>query len=237
MTDKNPPGDDMDETRSEVTNKEKESIQDLRQSGIEDQELATEMVKRAEDSSVTIAALTELERSGWGEPDYLKDKPVIDYLGIDEQPQVIVTSGAPPEFHGSYSVNWTKTKGYLTIFVATDKRLLILQGHKNGDMSVSIPYNEIASAEVLETHGLCGVEISTTKGDIELSPTMGALDDIDVRPLIQYINKNAAGQIDTSGEYSTQKSQSSQICPECGWQNPVNNNYCHDCGTDLNQDE
>lgn len=28
-------------------------------------------------------------------------------------------------------------------------------------------------------------------------------------------------------------SQPKQICSECGWKNPKSNNYCHDCGTEL----
>lgn len=28
-------------------------------------------------------------------------------------------------------------------------------------------------------------------------------------------------------------SQPTQICSECGWKNPKKNNYCHDCGSEL----
>lgn len=30
-----------------------------------------------------------------------------------------------------------------------------------------------------------------------------------------------------------QTSRSKQICGDCGWQNPRNNNYCNDCGEEL----
>lgn len=35
------------------------------------------------------------------------------------------------------------------------------------------------------------------------------------------------------GQESNQ-SQSDQVCQECGWQNPHSNNYCIDCGGELN---
>jgi hypothetical protein len=34
-------------------------------------------------------------------------------------------------------------------------------------------------------------------------------------------------------QQSDSNTQASQICSNCGWQNPANNNYCHDCGEEL----
>lgn len=32
---------------------------------------------------------------------------------------------------------------------------------------------------------------------------------------------------------SFSESDPTRICSSCGWQNPRNNNYCHDCGSEL----
>lgn len=52
---------------------------------------------------------------------------------------------------------------------------------------------------------------------------------------------------DGSGSESQQQQQVSvgggkskkkmQICRNCGWQNPQDNNYCHDCGDELTDDD
>jgi hypothetical protein len=34
-------------------------------------------------------------------------------------------------------------------------------------------------------------------------------------------------------QQSDSNTEASQICSNCGWQNPANNNYCHDCGEEL----
>ncbi|WP_148290967.1 zinc ribbon domain-containing protein [Halorhabdus tiamatea] len=33
---------------------------------------------------------------------------------------------------------------------------------------------------------------------------------------------------------SSSKPNQKKICQNCGWQNPKDNNYCHDCGEELN---
>ena len=35
-------------------------------------------------------------------------------------------------------------------------------------------------------------------------------------------------------QQSSSKSDQKKICQNCGWQNPKDNNYCHDCGGELN---
>jgi membrane protease subunit (stomatin/prohibitin family) len=30
-------------------------------------------------------------------------------------------------------------------------------------------------------------------------------------------------------------SEPTRICPDCGWKNPESNNYCNDCGYELNE--
>ena len=37
------------------------------------------------------------------------------------------------------------------------------------------------------------------------------------------------------GSSSTTSSEAKQICSDCGWQNPRTNNYCTDCGRELNE--
>lgn len=32
---------------------------------------------------------------------------------------------------------------------------------------------------------------------------------------------------------STGSTEAKQTCPNCGWQNPARNNYCHDCGEKI----
>lgn len=34
-------------------------------------------------------------------------------------------------------------------------------------------------------------------------------------------------------QQSSGSSEPKVVCSECGWQNPKNNNYCHDCGAEL----
>jgi hypothetical protein len=34
-------------------------------------------------------------------------------------------------------------------------------------------------------------------------------------------------------EDGSSESDSKRICSSCGWQNPSNNNFCHDCGSEL----
>lgn len=34
-----------------------------------------------------------------------------------------------------------------------------------------------------------------------------------------------------------QSSGSKRICQNCGWQNPMENNFCHDCGTELGSED
>lgn len=37
----------------------------------------------------------------------------------------------------------------------------------------------------------------------------------------------------TQTNYTSKKSRHKIICKDCGWQNTHENNYCHDCGTEL----
>ena len=32
---------------------------------------------------------------------------------------------------------------------------------------------------------------------------------------------------------NSSKSGSTRVCSNCGWQNPASNNFCHDCGSEL----
>ena len=36
-------------------------------------------------------------------------------------------------------------------------------------------------------------------------------------------------------QQSSDNTEPKVVCSECGWQNPRKNNYCHDCGEDLNK--
>lgn len=40
-------------------------------------------------------------------------------------------------------------------------------------------------------------------------------------------------ELEQSQQGQNKKSKPKQICTECGWQNHVKNNYCNDCGTEL----
>lgn len=44
-------------------------------------------------------------------------------------------------------------------------------------------------------------------------------------------NQNGQQQQQQVGGKSS--SEPTQVCSECGWKNPKNNNYCHDCGSEL----
>lgn len=43
-------------------------------------------------------------------------------------------------------------------------------------------------------------------------------------------NQNSQQQQQIGAQSS---SQPTQVCSECGWKNPKSNNYCHDCGSEL----
>lgn len=45
------------------------------------------------------------------------------------------------------------------------------------------------------------------------------------------MNKQNSQQQQQIGTQSS--SQPTQVCSECGWKNPKSNNYCHDCGSEL----
>lgn len=53
-----------------------------------------------------------------------------------------------------------------------------------------------------------------------------------------YLNyeKNKVSNADNQQQQQVGHSASGakQTCPQCGWQNPGSNNYCHDCGSGLN---
>jgi len=48
------------------------------------------------------------------------------------------------------------------------------------------------------------------------------------------IMKNAAEEASQEQQQSTPQSKTEQVvCQSCGWKNPKNNNFCHDCGSEL----
>jgi ribosomal protein L40E len=43
-------------------------------------------------------------------------------------------------------------------------------------------------------------------------------------------------QGDNKVQVENTSTERKQICSECGWKNPKSNNYCHDCGSELNSE-
>jgi hypothetical protein len=72
--------------------------------------------------------------------------------------------------------------------VASDQRLLIVQGHKNGDMSLTVPYDNITSVEMQSMGHTSGLEITMVNGDMEMSPA-AMLEEHEVRPFVEYIHE------------------------------------------------
>jgi len=46
-------------------------------------------------------------------------------------------------------------------------------------------------------------------------------------------NYNEGKENSLSQQQEQQSGTSKQVCSECGWQNPRQNQYCHDCGVQL----
>jgi hypothetical protein len=70
---------------------------------------------------------------------------------------------------------------------------------------------------------------------VNLRPALGLLAlGLGLAPVI-YIGKNTRDiHRDQEDSQQSNQSQSDQVCTECGWQNPHSNNYCIDCGGELN---
>jgi len=155
------------------------------------------LIARAQDDSVTEQRLTELE----GEVgNYLRDEPLIDYLGDKEQPHFIIVKNVPPEFYGSYSLNWSGGKGYRTIHMLTDKRWLIVFGHKNGDQHLEIPLDDITSIELIEGTVGFGVAFETAQGRVEVPSKVEMVDKDEIEPVIQIFNQLTGRESDSKGD-------------------------------------
>lgn len=127
----------------------------------------SELVSNARHDSVTEKLLTSTD--GGLITDYLKDKPLIEYLQENEHPHYIFANDMPPEFSGPKNPHWTGGKGYKNMHMVTDRRWLIVSGHKDGDRTFEIPFESIDFVEITGSGMNKKLEIETDETFISFS--------------------------------------------------------------------
>ncbi len=93
-------------------------------------------------------ALTGTEESGFRSGNYLADQPAIDAVAADEQVQFVVTNRK----QGLARRDGTTThvipdRGYQTVVVVTDRRVIALVGMADGDQQFTLDISQITDAK------------------------------------------------------------------------------------------
>lgn len=130
---------------------------------------AERLIENASHDSVTESRLTELDSSGLTGRKGVKlyDKPLIDYLKDDEQPEYIFYAGGK-----DIQITHDSTDSVFTIegngiYCVTDERVLVIIGREEGDASFGIPLNEIYDFECKSARMKHRISINTESDYID----------------------------------------------------------------------
>jgi len=129
------------------------------------------------------AALTKTGKGGLLSNGYLRDDPARAYLGDGETPAYVVTNADEGviQDRGGDERTITPGKGYRTIAVITDRRLIVLVGNvDDGDERVTLPFVEVASAQSEDGDLVVGMQSGETwrlhAGDDEVESVAAYVD-------------------------------------------------------------
>lgn len=109
-----------------------------------DRERVDRLVANADHHSVTEDLLLGTE--GYGPGFYLYDQPAIAALEADEQPHAALFNDMKGVGIGSKRDTVTPDGAGSTLFLVTDRRLLVLVGQETGDRTFSVPFDAITDA-------------------------------------------------------------------------------------------
>ncbi|RXK51518.1 PH domain-containing protein [Halorientalis pallida] len=123
---------------------------------------------------------------------YLKDKPLIEYLGAEERVAFLLSNkkkGVRRESDEDATV-FTPGDGFQAIAAITDTRVLFVVGDSNGtgDTSFAVPYTEIEDVKTRSGVLTKGVDIWTTEG---VKWHFAVRSTVDIEPAVEYLERAA----------------------------------------------
>lgn len=150
----------------EDSSQEDENQEDSQLTGETETLSVDEIINNSRHNSVSEDILTNTTSDGIFSADYLRDEALIEYLEPGEQPHYIFANDVPPNITEGNVPSLNGGKGYKAINMISDRRWLVVYGHKNGDRHFEIRFEDITYMDLndsklgeltIETDELSGV--------------------------------------------------------------------------------
>lgn len=171
-------------------------------------ESVQELIENAHHDSVNEERLTKLKPGRLSR--YLHDKPLIDYLNEQEQPNFILAArNKPPAASGSSPPSMPERSGTgMTMYMVTDERWLTVTSNENGDQTLEILFEDIDGLDY-ELGGTGSHEIVVElSGSMIKFPIANIYADEDVEAVCEYLFDTSPA---TKGESIEIEDESSEV--------------------------